>query len=114
MINFACCYSQFKQIAQAYEILSDEKKRKIYDEGGEEALKEGGSGFKAHSAMDIFDMFFGGGGGRRREKRTKDMVYPLKVNESMSIVCYHAWHTCTRVLIVVLYVVHVSVCLLLC
>lgn len=85
-IKFACCYSQFKQIAQAYEILSDEKKRKIYDEGGEEALKEGGSGFKAHSAMDIFDMFFGGGGGRRREKRTKDMVYPLKVSESMSIV----------------------------
>jgi DnaJ-class molecular chaperone len=74
----ACYYSQFKQIAQAYEILSDEKKRKTYDEGGEEALKEGGSGFKAHSAMDIFDMFFGGGA-RRREKRTKDMVYPLKV-----------------------------------
>ena len=70
---------QFKQIAQAYEVLSDEKKRKIYDEGGEEALKEGGSGFKGHSAMDIFDMFFGGGG-RRREKRTKDMVYPLKVS----------------------------------
>ena len=59
--------------------MSDEKKRKIYDEGGEEALKEGGSGFKAHSAMDIFDMFFGGGS-RRREKRTKDMVYPLKVS----------------------------------
>lgn len=76
--RYSHCY-QFKQIAQAYEILSDEKKRKIYDEGGEEALKEGGSGFKAHSAMDIFDMFFGGGS-RRREKRTKDMVYPLKVS----------------------------------
>ena len=70
--------NQFKQIAQAYEVLSDEKKRKIYDEGGAEALKEGGSGFKSHSAMDIFDMFFGGGG-RRKEKRTKDMVYPLRV-----------------------------------
>lgn len=74
-------HHQFKRIAQAYEILSDEKKRKVYDEGGEEALKDGGSGFKAHSAMDIFDMFFGGGGGgRRREKRTKDMVYPLRVS----------------------------------
>ena len=105
MIHFDYCY-QFKQIAQAYEILSDEKKRKIYDEGGEEALKEGGSGFKAHSAMDIFDMFFGGGG-RRREKRTKDMVYPLKVStvvltvvkvESMSVhLCYCTLYTCIHV-----------------
>ena len=32
---------QFKEISQAFEILSDEKKRKIYDQGGMEALKEG-------------------------------------------------------------------------
>ena len=31
--------------------------------------------------MDIFDMFFGGGGSRSRgEKRTKDMVHPLRVS----------------------------------
>ncbi len=60
--------------------MADEKKRKIYDEGGEEALKEGGGG-RGHDARDIFDMFFGGGGGRgRREKRTKDMVHPLRVS----------------------------------
>jgi hypothetical protein len=28
--------------------------------------------------MDIFDMFFGGGHRGTREKRTKDMVYPLR------------------------------------
>ncbi|XP_064395120.1 dnaJ homolog subfamily A member 1-like [Halichondria panicea] len=70
---------KFKEIAAAYEILSDEKKRKVYDEHGEEGLKEGAGDM--HNPMDIFDMFFGGSGGRRRgEKRTKDMVHPLRVS----------------------------------
>lgn len=77
-----CLYFQFKQIAQAYEVLADEKKRKIYDEGGEEALKEGGIR-SSHDASDIFSMFFGGR--RQREKRTKDMVHPLRVSLSLSL-----------------------------
>lgn len=72
---------RFKAISQAYEVLSDEKKRQVYDEGGEQAIKEGGSGGGGgfHSPMDIFDMFFGGGGGHRkeRERRGKNVVHQL-------------------------------------
>lgn len=58
--------------------MSDEEKRKTYDEGGEEALKEGG-GRGSHNPMDIFDMFFTGGRSKR-ERRTRDMVHPLRVS----------------------------------
>jgi len=50
---------QFKEISAAYEVLSDQKKRRIYDEGGEQALKEGGGREGFSNAHDIFDMFFG-------------------------------------------------------
>lgn len=59
-------------MAQAYEVLSDPEKREMYDQYGEDALKEGiGGGSAGHDPFDIFesffhgDSFFGGGFGGR-------------------------------------------------
>lgn len=44
-------------------MLSDPEKREIYDQYGEDALKEGmGGGGASHNPFDIFESFFGGGG----------------------------------------------------
>ncbi|KAL2930642.1 Dihydrolipoyllysine-residue acetyltransferase component 4 of pyruvate dehydrogenase complex chloroplastic, partial [Bienertia sinuspersici] len=77
-----------EKLAQAYEVLSDPEKREIYDQYGEDALKEGmGGGSGMHDAFDIFQSFFGGspfggsGSSRgRRQRRGEELVHPLKVS----------------------------------
>ena len=78
--------AKFKEVSEAYEILSDEKKRQIYDQYGADAVKSGaagmggGAGFSSMeealrtfmgafggSGDNIFDSFFGQGfGGNSR------------------------------------------------
>jgi len=69
---------KFKECAEAYEVLSDDGKRKVYDQFGHEGLKRGGGpathDFTRMNVEDIFSMFndifagggFGGGAGGRR------------------------------------------------
>ena len=49
---------KFKEISEAYEILSDNQKRKRYDLGGYDSVQQSGGG----NPMDMFNNLFGGGG----------------------------------------------------
>ncbi|ORZ33290.1 hypothetical protein BCR44DRAFT_1415990 [Catenaria anguillulae PL171] len=54
---------RFKEVSQAYEILSDPEKREMYDRFGEEGMN-GGGGFPGDGPFDVHDLFeaFMGGG----------------------------------------------------
>lgn len=68
---------KFKEAAEAYEVLSNNEKRKQYDQFGHAGPEMGGFGGQGMNMDDIFSNFedifgdiFGGGGNRRKSKKS--------------------------------------------
>ena len=55
--------ARFKEVNQAYQALSDEKRRALYDEFGEDGLREGFDAEQARAYKRYRDQFGGRGGG---------------------------------------------------
>lgn len=96
--------SKFKEISNAYEILSDEEKRNQYDQLGDENFQNmgngGGNGFPGGmNPHDLFaqmfggmggmggfpggmhfDMNFGNGGGHQRNRNCQDHTHGMNIN----------------------------------
>ncbi|MBV1912157.1 MAG: molecular chaperone DnaJ [Cycloclasticus sp.] len=79
---------KFKEIQEAYAILSDEQKRAAYDQFGHAGVDQsmgGGRGHGSDSFSDVFgdvfgDIFGGGGGGRSQVTRGADLRYNLDLS----------------------------------
>ena len=79
---------KFKEIQEAYEVLSDDQKKARYDQFGHEDPTQGfgggGAGFDGFGGFeDIFNSFFGGGGRRRdpnAPRQGADLQYTMTLS----------------------------------
>tara|TARA_B100000686_G_scaffold352722_1_gene455737 strand:- start:368 stop:1486 length:1119 start_codon:yes stop_codon:yes gene_type:complete len=78
----------FKEISEAYEILSNSEKKQAYDTYGHDAFNQTGGGFSEGFGgfggfSDIFEDFFGDFGGKgqqKREQKGQDLKYEIDVD----------------------------------
>ena len=106
--------AKFKEVQEAYDVLSDSTKRSQYDQFGHAGMNPnfgqggfGGAGFEGFDFGDIFSSFFGGGrtsaGQRNRPRKGSDIQRRMTVSfeesifgkkETMRVPVYDECHVC--------------------
>ncbi|HVC34802.1 MAG TPA: molecular chaperone DnaJ [Chloroflexota bacterium] len=99
---------KFKEINEAYEVLSDTQRRREYDQFGHQGATAGAAGFGGFSGFgfdEIFETFFGGGtrtAGGRRTQRGSDLRVDLTLTFEEAVfgsektVEVPRWERCAR------------------
>ena len=97
----ATAETKFKFCNEAYQVLSDDQQRSIYDRYGKEGL-QGGGGRRSSGGFDdlgsIFEEMFNGfgGGGRSRQSRAPSDKFPLDMGVEMTISFKEAIFGCEK------------------
>jgi molecular chaperone DnaJ len=92
--------AKFKEVSDAYSVLSDEQKRAVYDRYGEEGLNGapgGGVDFGGGGIGDLFEVFFGGAGGMGGATRTReDLGRGNDIRYDLSLTLEECWAGVTK------------------